>query len=123
MESIKDEKFKSIIINFPLQGEWVFLRPYGHNKNAFDFVKTNETRKKYSTGGLLNYLFYKIPVENFYCWSKPIFAPVGGVVVQIGNDWQDNKSVSFISTIELLTGDVWTMVKNNIPKKKDVIRF
>jgi len=96
-----DKNFKNIIINFPLRGEWTILKPPGHHKNAFDFVRTDENRKKYSADRLLNYIFYKIPAENFYCWSKPIFTPIDGVVMQISNDWPCNKSVNFISTIIL----------------------
>ncbi len=94
-----DEKFKNIIIDLPLRGEWVFLRPFGHHKDAFDFVKADEKRKKYSTAGFLSYIFYKIPAEKFYSWSKPIFAPVDGVVIQISDDCPDNQYVNLINTI------------------------
>lgn len=94
-----DEKLKNITINFPLRGEWVFLRPPGHHKNACDFVKAKGNRKKYSDSGFLNYIFYKIPAEIFYCWSEPVFAPIDGVVKQTSNDWPDNKFVNLIRTI------------------------
>ncbi len=35
-------------IEFPLMGEWKYLRPPGHHPFAFDFVKTDEKRKNYS---------------------------------------------------------------------------
>ena len=90
---------RTIIIDFPLRGEWVYLKPPGHHKFAFDFVKVGKNQKRYSNGSFFKYLFGKISAIDFYCWSMPIFAPVDGVVLQASDGWQDNRSVNLINTI------------------------
>ncbi|VVB88529.1 Peptidase family M23 [uncultured archaeon] len=86
-------------IEFPLCGEWVCLKPPGHHPHAYDFMGVIGTRKNYFSGNYWRYIFGRVPVDNFYGWSKPIFAPFDGVVVQMSDGWPDRKNISLFDTL------------------------
>jgi len=92
---------KEIAIQPPLDGEWKFLRPPGHHLFAFDFVQTDSNRKKYSTASKLRLVLGSIASSQYYCWDRPIYAPVDGVVVRVGDRWEDNKTTNIWRTIWL----------------------
>jgi len=90
-----------ILIDFPLKGEWKFLRPPGHHPFAFDFVMTDKRRKKYSTKNKINFFLGYIPAEKYYCWEKPVYSPIDGIVIQIGTGCEDHKKTNIWKTILL----------------------
>ncbi len=90
---------KKISIDFPLRGEWRFLRPPGHHPFAFDFVKMDGKRKKYSLKNKIRYLISHIPAYEYYCWEKSIFSPIDGKVIQIGTGWKDHTKTNIWKTI------------------------
>ncbi len=92
---------ENIVVDFPLRGEWIYLRSFGHHPHAYDFVKIGNNRKYYSNGNLLSYIFGRVPANFFYCWSAPIYSPVAGVVIKANDGWPDNKVVNLASTIIL----------------------
>ncbi len=92
---------RKILINPPLSGEWKFLRPPGHHRFAFDFVQTDSRRKKYHKANILKNLLGTIPSNEYYCWGQPIFAPIGGKVFRIGQNWEDNPHTNIWKTIQL----------------------
>ena len=94
-------EIENIKIEFPLKGEWQFLRPPGHHPFAFDFVKMDEKRKKYSKKSKINFLVGSIPSDQYYCWDQPIFSPIDGVVLQAGFEWKDHKGTNIWKTISL----------------------
>jgi peptidase M23-like protein len=85
---------KQIPIDFPLRGEWQFLRPPGHHPFAFDFVQKDAARKSYHPKGPLREFIGSVPSEEFYCWNKPVYAPADGEVVQMGDNWDDHIKVN-----------------------------
>ena len=95
------EKTEKISIDFPLKGEWRFLRPPGHHKFAFDFVKMDENRKKYSKKSIVKFLVGNIPSGEYYCWEQPVYSPVDGVVLQTGIEWKDHQKTNIWKTISL----------------------
>ncbi len=92
---------KNIVIGFPLQGEWISLRPPGHHPHAIDFVGLGKNRRKWFSGTYLRFIFSSIPVTDFYGWAKPIYAPLDGTVVQASDGWADNGKVDIINTIAI----------------------
>ncbi|MEK7555989.1 MAG: M23 family metallopeptidase [Patescibacteria group bacterium] len=90
---------ENIVVDFPLRGEWKFLKPPGHHPYAFDFMKVSKDQKSYSNRNFLSYIFGRTPAENFYSWSKPILAPIDGVVIQASDGWVDNKNVNLANTL------------------------
>jgi hypothetical protein len=90
-----------IAINPPLAGEWKFLRPPGHHPYAFDFVQTDASRKRYHKGRSTSWYFSGIASDKYCCWEKPIYAPVAGEIVRVGDDWLDHEYTSFWRTIRI----------------------
>jgi len=90
-----------ISINFPLRGEWRFLRPPGHHPFAFDFVKMDSERKKYSKCNKINFLLSHIPANKYYCWEQPVYSPIDGIVIQTGTGWKDHKETNLWETIRI----------------------
>lgn len=90
-----------IVIQAPLQGEWTFLRPPGHHPDAFDFVQMDD--KGRLPHDSVQYQFYvgNIPSSSYYCWNKPVFAPIAGKVIRVGNGWPDHESTNIWKTIQL----------------------
>jgi hypothetical protein len=90
---------ETLVIDFPLRGEWVFLRPPGHHPYAFDFVGIQGNRKRRSPKSFVRSVLWSTRATDFFGWSRPIFAPVDGLVVQASDGWPDNKNVNIFNTI------------------------
>jgi len=90
-----------ISIDFPLRGEWRFLRPPGHHPFAFDFVRMDKKRKRYSRKNKILYFISNIPANNYYSWGQPVYAPVDGKILQIGTNWKDNMETNIWKTIKM----------------------
>jgi len=88
-----------ISIDFPLRGEWQFLCPPGHHPFAFDFVKSDKNRKKYSSFNRVKYFIGHIPANKYYCWEKPIYSPIDGTIIQVGVGYEDEQRTNIYKTI------------------------
>jgi hypothetical protein len=91
----------NILIFPPLEGEWKFLRPPGHHPYAFDFVRLDEKRKSTHTSTGLRFIVGSIPASNYFCWGMPVYAPIDGRVVRVGDGWNDHESTNIWKTIQL----------------------
>ncbi len=90
-----------IFIHPPLEGEWKFLRPPGHHPFAFDFVQMGEQRVSSHDVRRFRFFVGKIAASSFYCWNKPVFSPVDGEVIRVGNNWPDHEHSNIWKTIQL----------------------
>lgn len=84
------------VIAPPIQGYWAIYNPPGHPVLAFDFLAVDERKSLYNKGGFLRHLISFISVEDTYTWSRPVFSPVDGVVVQSHDAEDDRRKISFI---------------------------
>ena len=109
-----------IVIDFPLKGEWQFLRPPGHHPFAFDFVMCENKRKKYSKQNKLNFFLGHIPADSYYCWDKPIYSPVAGKVLQIGSGCKDHLKTSIWKTILLWFNATYRFKPKEINGRLDI---
>ncbi|MGD8569671.1 MAG: M23 family metallopeptidase [Gammaproteobacteria bacterium] len=91
----------NISIHPPLEGEWKFLRPPGHHPYAFDFVQMDTKRKLPHDSGRLLFFISRIPSNRFFCWNKPVLAPIDGKIIRVGNGWKDNEYTNVWKTIQL----------------------
>ncbi|MGC8493784.1 MAG: urea transporter [Syntrophobacteraceae bacterium] len=73
----------------PFSGRWTVYQAFdgkwthkGIWKYAYDFFITDESGRTHQNGGDL--------LEDYYCYGKPILAPVSGTVVDVGDSLQDN---------------------------------
>ncbi len=92
---------ENISIHPPLEGEWKFLRPPGHHRYAADFVQLDENRKSFHDQNRLRFYMSRISSHSFFCWDKPVFAPVDGKVFRIGNGWKDHEFTNIWKMITL----------------------
>lgn len=88
-------------IDFPLKGEWRILRPPGHHPSAFDFVKMDDDKKKYSKKHKIRYFLNHISADKYYCWDQPIYSPVDGTVMQTGTGCKDHAKTNIWKTIRI----------------------
>ena len=109
-----------IQIDFPLKGEWKFLCPPGHHPFAFDFVKFDGNRKKHSRCNKLQLLIGHIPANKYYCWLHPIYSPIKGRVIQVGNGWEDNEKTNIWKTITLWYNATYKFKPKEINGKLDI---
>ena len=92
---------KNISIHPPLDGEWKFLRPPGHHPCAFDFVQTDHKRKSFHDADSIQFLTGRIASDRYYCWNRPVFAPVDGKVIRAADGWKDHGYTNVWKTIRL----------------------
>lgn len=90
-----------MIIEPPLRGEWKILSPPGHHPDAVDFVQLDERRRSTHRKTGLRSIISGIPSQVYYCWGKPVYAPVEGTVLYVGDGWKDNCSTSPWKTLRL----------------------
>lgn len=87
--------YEPIMMEFPLRGEWLLPNTPGasvpsHGTNrfgsryAYDFIKVDWHRKGYPAykGNPLKYMTTGMPIDQYYCWGEPVYAPCNGVVVK-----------------------------------------
>jgi len=92
---------ENISILPPIKGEWKFLRPPGHHPFAFDFVQMDGKRKSTHSSSKLLYVVSRITSDKFFCWNQPIFSPIDGDIIRVGNGWKDHKYTNIWKTIAL----------------------
>lgn len=92
---------ENISIHPPLIGEWKFLRPPGHHPYAFDFVQMDGKRKSSHDSSKLRFFTSRILSNRFFCWNKPVFAPINGKIIRVGNGWKDHEYSNIWKTIQL----------------------
>jgi hypothetical protein len=123
------EMREPIIVEFPLRGEWLSpntpgtkIPSHGTNKlgtrYAYDFIQVDWERKGLSAYqvSLLQYLLLGVPVNEYYCWGKEIYAPCDGTIVKAEDGYKERTRTKLLS-------DMSNAYKNAHyfdPKKDDV---
>ncbi|KMK75623.1 M23 family metallopeptidase [Alkalihalobacillus pseudalcaliphilus] len=103
-------KASSIIMEFPLRGEWYSPNTPGtkipsHGTNrlgaryAIDFVQVNWERKGRPAyrNNFVQYLFLGVPIEKYYCWGQNIYAPCDGVIIQAEDGYKEREKTNWIA--------------------------
>lgn len=118
-----------IIVEFPLLGEWhspntpgTKIPSHGTDRfgttYAYDFIQVEWEKKGWPAyhGGLIQYLFSGISLNEYHCWGQEIYAPCDGMVVAAEDGYWENERTKFLS-------DLLNAYKNAHyfnPKKDDV---
>jgi len=118
---------KSIVLEFPLRGEWMSPNTPGKKipshgtdmlgqRYAYDFWQIDRTINnfKFYDGTKCKYYFKGIPLKNCYCWGKEVFAPCDGIIVKAEDGCEERNPVNFFT-------DIFAVLKNTFtfkPKKK-----
>ncbi|EGF47101.1 endopeptidase M23B, partial [Lacticaseibacillus rhamnosus MTCC 5462] len=48
---------------------------------------------------MLKYLFRGIPIDDYYCYGQPIYAPANGLVVRAEDHYPERKRTSFLGDL------------------------
>ncbi len=89
----------NISIHPPLRGEWKFVRPPGHHPYAFDLVQLDDNRRSTHCESPLHFFVSHIASKSYFCWNKPVFAPLDGTVIRVGSGWADHEYNNIWKTI------------------------
>lgn len=107
-----NEIYEPILIEFPLRGEWLAPNTPGtkipsHGTNqlgtryAYDFIQVDWERKGRPAyqGSLLQYLLFGMPIRNYYCWGKEVYAPCDGIVVSAVDGYKERERTKLLSDL------------------------
>ncbi|MBI3481319.1 MAG: M23 family metallopeptidase [Nitrosomonadales bacterium] len=92
---------EKITIRPPVDGEWKFLRPPGHHPYAFDFVQTDVQRRSTHRAARWRYFADRILSNEFHCWNQPVYAPIDGEVIGVGDGWPDHEYTNIWETVRI----------------------
>jgi hypothetical protein len=112
------EIIEPIAVSFPLSGEWCAANTPGHKvpshgtnqlgqRYAYDFFQIDWELKgyKFYKTSILKCLICGVKLHDTYCWSKPIFSPFDGEVVEARDGLEERNPVYF-------PRDMATVIKN-----------
>lgn len=107
-----NEIYEPILVEFPLRGEWLAPNTPGakipsHGTNqlgtryAYDFIQVDWERKGRPAyqGSLLQYLLFGMPIRNYYCWGKEVYAPCDGIVVSAVDGYKERERTKLLSDL------------------------
>lgn len=109
-----------IIVDSPLQGEWKLFDSPGHRPYAFDFMQMDDKRKSSHNSGKLQFFVSRISSSRFFCWNKPVFAPIDGKIIRVGNGWKDNEYTNIWKTIQLLCNAIYKFRPKEVNGRLDI---
>lgn len=108
-EELVLEQAASISIDFPLEGEWITPNTPGSKipshgttefgeSHAIDFVMVNTraNKNKPYRKRFAEYLFFGLPLEDFYGWGQDVHCAVEGEVVSVENSVVERNPVSVL---------------------------
>lgn len=102
--------YNPIIVEFPLRGEWLSPNTPGtkipsHGTNqlgtryAYDFIQVDWNRNGFPAyrGSLTQYLFYGLPLSDYYCWGQEVYAPCDGIVIVAEDGYKERERTNLFS--------------------------
>lgn len=107
-----DEMQNTIIVEFPLRGEWYSpntpgtkIPSHGTDKfgttYAYDFIQVDWERKGWPAYRVspLQYLLFGVPLNEYYCWGQEIYSPCDGIVVSAEDGYEEQERTNIFSDI------------------------
>lgn len=106
----------TLTVRFPLSGEWCAVNTPGfkvpsHGTNqlgqryAYDFFQIDWNRKngyKFFRGSILKGVLFGVSLKDTYCWSKPIYAPFDGEVVEAKDGCKERNPVHILRDMAIV---------------------
>jgi murein DD-endopeptidase MepM/ murein hydrolase activator NlpD len=96
------EEHKPILMSLPLRGEWLSPNTPGtkipsHGTNqlgtryAYDFIQVDWKKRGLPAYrvSLAQYLFFGVPLNEYYCWGQEIYAPCDGTIIQAKDGYEE----------------------------------
>ena len=103
------EIVEPIAVRFPLFGEWCAVNTPGHKvpshgtdllgqTYAYDFLQIDWAQRgyKFYKTPILPSLFFGVQLKDTYCWSKPIYAPFEGEIIEVKDGIEERNPVHII---------------------------
>jgi len=122
---VNKEELEPIAVQFPLKGEWCAINTPGekipsHGTDqlgqtyAYDFFQIDWSQKGYRffKKPLYKSLIFGVELKETLCWSKPIFSPFNGEVIEISDGLMERNPVHIVR-------DLFTVVKNGFILKAE----
>lgn len=107
-----NEIYEPILVEFPLRGEWLAPNTPGTkipshgtdrlgSRYAYDFIQVDWDRKGQPAyqGSLLQYLLFGMPISDYYCWGKEVYAPCDGIVVSAVDGYKERERTKLLSDL------------------------
>lgn len=107
-----NEMHEPILVEFPLRGEWLAPNTPGTkipshgtdrlgSRYAYDFIQVDWERKGRPAyqGSLLQYLLFGMPISDYYCWGKEVYAPCDGIVVSAVDGYKEREKTKLLSDL------------------------
>lgn len=69
-------------LDFPLRNEWKAINNPGDPRYAFDFCATGYSQRQLFATSFVKVLLGRAPVSDSCTWSKPVYSPFEGGVIQ-----------------------------------------
>lgn len=104
----------SVIIGFPLRGEWMAPNTPGKRipshgtdqlgeRYAFDFLQVDwaRTGKPFYKASLPQYLFSGVPLNKCYGWGQEIYAPCDGEIIKAEDGYKERSRVNLFSDLSV----------------------
>lgn len=111
----------SIIVEFPLRGEWMALNTPGKQipshgtdqlgqRYAYDFLQVNWEKSGLHFYGpsKLRYLLFGVPLKKCFGWGEKVYAPCDGKVIQVADGYRERPIVHLVSDLLVLIKNALT---------------
>ena len=86
-------------IQMPVRGTWELVNSPGHDRYEFDMVALDDSSLRRMNISRTRHFISRVNVENFYGWSKPVYAPIDGKIIKASDGWKDRKQLNMIKDI------------------------
>lgn len=83
------------VIDPPLRGTWLVMNPPGHPALADDFIgMRSDQHLPYPASSVPRHVLHTLHAAHAYGWGRPVYAPVGGTVLEYSNDEPDRAELN-----------------------------
>ena len=101
-----------VSVAFPVRGEWLTPNTPGTRvpshgtdrlgaRYAYDLIQVDWGRRGWPAyrGSPLRYLLFGLPLREYYCWGKEVYAPCDGVVVRAEDGCRERERTNLFSDL------------------------
>ncbi|MGM0216087.1 M23 family metallopeptidase [Enterococcus sp. AZ109] len=102
-----------LVVEFPLRGEWQSPNTPGTKipshgtdrlgtRYAYDFIQVDWDRRGWPSyrSSLAKYLTTGLPINDYYCWGKAIYAPCNGIVTTAEDNYPERTRTNLRSDLK-----------------------
>lgn len=83
----------------PVRGVWKLVKSPGHQRFAFDLLAVDSDTRRASATSRFQHLLGRAHATDWYGWSKPVYAPIDGIVVRVSKSSPDRRELSLLRDV------------------------